>query len=244
LAFNTSPDSININRLEDGTYLETNQGFSRIMGYSREEVLGKTSYEINAWKNLDDRKHLVNVLKEKGKGTGLGLSVVYGIVKEHKGEIKVARKPGEGTCFQVYLPVLPSSDVSGADPDIFPAETGTEHILLVDDEPSIASLEKQMLERLGYKVSKRISSPEALEAFQISPDAYDLVITDMSMPHMTGEDLAKELLRIRPNIPIIISTGFSERFNEEDAKALGIKGFLMKPVIKSDMAKEIRRVLD
>lgn len=185
--------------------------------------------------------------KEKGKGTGLGLSAVYGIVKEHKGEIKVTSEPGKGTTFQVYIPVMVSSVTEEGAWKGFqspPLPTGMEHILVVDDEISIAKLEKKMLERLGYTVLERTSSMDALETFKTNPDTYDLVISDMSMPQMTGKRLAEELLKIRPDIPIIICTGFSERFNQDKASIMGIKGLLMKPVMKTELAKEVRRVLD
>jgi len=122
--------------------------------------------------------------------------------------------------------------------------SGSERILLVDDEAAIAKLEKQMLERLGYRVTFRVSSIEALEAFKASPEAYDLVITDMSMPNMTGDRLASELIAVRPDIPIIICTGFSDRMNPDQANAMGIKGFLMKPVVKAELAAFVRKVLD
>lgn len=182
--------------------------------------------------------------KEKGKGTGLGLSVVYGIVKEHKGDIKVSSEVGKGTTINVYLPVIAVPGATESSSEQMPVGRGTERILLVDDEAPIANLVKQMLERLGYSVSMRTSSVDALEAFKAHPYAYSLVISDMSMPHMTGDRLAREMLGIRPDILIIICTGFSERVNEDMVKSMGIKGFLMKPVIKSIMAKEVRKVLD
>lgn len=121
---------------------------------------------------------------------------------------------------------------------------GNERILLVDDEKPVAQLEKQMLERLGYKVTMRYSSLDALEAFKFNPELFDLVISDMSMPAMTGDRLARELIAIRPDIPIIICTGFSERLDKEKAENIGVKGFLMKPIAKAEMAKTVRRVLD
>ena len=122
--------------------------------------------------------------------------------------------------------------------------TGTERILLVDDEESVVRLEKQMLERLGYNVSAFSNSLEALETFNSNPDGYDIVLSDMTMPNMTGDQLARELMSIRPDIPIVICTGFSERINKEQAEANKVKGFLMKPVVKSEMVQMVRKVLD
>ncbi|MBU1238568.1 response regulator, partial [Myxococcota bacterium] len=182
--------------------------------------------------------------KEQGKGTGLGLAVVYGIVKENKGDIRVSSTLGEGTVFKVYLPLMPVSRISSSVKGEVPLKGGVERILLIDDELPIVKLEKQMLERLGYTVSARTSSADALEAFKSHPDAYDLVITDMSMPIMTGDQLAKEILAVRPDMPIIICTGFSEKMNAAVAKSIGVKGLLMKPIEKSDMAQMAREVLD
>ncbi|WP_321492355.1 PAS domain S-box protein [uncultured Desulfobacter sp.] len=182
--------------------------------------------------------------KELGKGTGLGLSVVYGIVKEHHGEIQVTSKQGKGSSFKIYLPVIAAHTSVDVTNNTSLLPTGTEHILLVDDEPQIAKLEKQMLERLGYKVTELTSSLGVLEIFRKNPDMYDLVISDMSMPQMTGDQLARELLALRPDIPVIICTGFSERFSKEDLLKMGIKSVLMKPVVKSIIAKEVRNILD
>jgi len=121
---------------------------------------------------------------------------------------------------------------------------GDERILLIDDETVIVSMEKEILERLGYQVTSRTSSIEALEAFREQPDKFDLVITDMTMPNMTGDKLAGELIKIRPDIPIIMCTGFSERMSEEKAEYLGIKGFLMKPILLKDLSSLVRKVLD
>lgn len=182
--------------------------------------------------------------KEKGKGTGLGLSVVYGIVREHNGEIKVHSEPGKGTSVRIYIPAMSSSAANDESMPANPLPTGSEHILLVDDEVAIANLEMQILERLGYTVSKRTNSTDALEAFRNNPDRFDLVITDISMPQMTGDRLANEIMKIRPDMPIIICTGFSERISQEQALSMGVKGFLMKPLVKADIANEVRRVLD
>jgi len=182
--------------------------------------------------------------KEKNKGTGMGLSVVHGIVNSMGGCIRVYSEPGKGTEFNVYFPVEKSSFKAHS---IQPKEIlqgGTEQILLVDDKAAIATMGKRMLERLGYQVTSRTSSLEALEAFRFRPDKFDLVITDMAMPNMPGDKLALELTKIRPDIPILLCTGFSETMLEEKAASLGIKGFLMKPIVMKDLARKIREVLD
>lgn len=183
--------------------------------------------------------------KEKGNGTGLGLAVVYGIIKEFKGRITVQSEPGQGATFSVFLPLMPQyeSPNSALDPEKITG-VGTERLLLVDDEEAIVQLNKQTLERLGYHVQTRTSSVDALEAFRANPNVYDLVVTDLSMPHMTGVQLAQELLAISPGLPIILCTGFSEKLSEEDVKKIGIKALVMKPVVRSDFSRVIRAVLD
>ena len=182
--------------------------------------------------------------KEKGKGTGLGLSVVHGIVNAYGGEITVYSEIGQGTTFNVYFPLMEKSIDISTEKKMKLSPMGNEHILLVDDEEPIVQMEKTILERLGYQVTSRTGSVEALEVFKAKADAFDLVITDMTMPNMSGDQLAKELLTVNPDIPIIILTGFSERINKNTIETIGIKGLLMKPVVTSDMAMEIRRVLD
>ena len=182
--------------------------------------------------------------KGTGKGTGLGLSVVRGIVTSHKGVIDVSCVPGKGTKFSVYLPIIEHKTEHIIAENVGPDPVGTEKILLVDDEMPIVRMEQQMLERLGYQVISRTSSNDALEAFKANPGGFDLVLTDMTMPNMTGIQLAKELISIRQDIPIIICTGFSEMLNDVRTKSNGIKGVLMKPVVKSNMAHTVREVLD
>ena len=182
--------------------------------------------------------------KQQGKGTGLGLAVVYGILQEHQGVIRVHSELGKGTTFNVYLPLIDHPAEQAPAGTVHIHQTGTERILLVDDEEPIVRLEKKMLERLGYRITMCVSSLEALAVFKANPDAYDLVVTDMTMPNLTGDLLAKELISIRPDIPIIICTGFSERIDKEKAAAMGISAFLMKPVVKSEMVRMVRKLLD
>ena len=182
--------------------------------------------------------------KEQGKGTGLGLSVIHGIVKNHRGDITVSSALGKGSTFQVYLPVIEDDIVVTEFEPTNGTAKGNERILLIDDEEQIVSMEQQMLENLGYQVTARTNSEEALREFSQQPQNYDLVITDMTMPHMTGDQLAKKLLDIKPDIPVILCTGFNEDITEEKALAMGIQKFVMKPVIKNDLATTIRTVLD
>ena len=182
--------------------------------------------------------------KKKGKGTGLGLAVVFGIMKEHQGDIKVHSELGKGTTFNVYFPLMKKSAKTVSADQVQKFEPGTERILLVDDEISVVKLEGQMLSRLGYRVTEHTKSLDALEIFKANPDNFDLVITDMTMPNMTGDQFAKAILSIKPDIPVIICTGFSERINKEHAEIIGVKGFLMKPVVKFDMAQMVRKVLN
>ena len=182
--------------------------------------------------------------KEQGKGTGLGLSVIHGIVKNHRGDITASSTPGKGAVFTVLLPVIEDEDVQIEYEPVNGVEKGTERILLVDDEEQIVSMQRQMLENMGYKVTTRTSSVEALKEFKKQPQIYDLVITDMTMPHMTGDELAQKLLDVKPGIPVILCTGFNEDITEEKALEMGIQKFIMKPVIKNDLATTIRSVLD
>ena len=182
--------------------------------------------------------------KGPGEGTGMGLAVVTGIVKAHKGDILVMSKPQRGTTFTVFLPLL---EKAGCTPEAMSREVlprGTEHIFFIDDELPIVRLNKMTLEKLGYRVTTSISSPEALESFRMAPATFDLVVTDMTMPIMTGDRLTAELIKIRPDIPIIICTGYSRKMSKELATKMGIKAFAFKPLDKAELAKTVRYVLD
>jgi signal transduction histidine kinase/CheY-like chemotaxis protein len=182
--------------------------------------------------------------KPFGEGTGMGLAITHGIVKSCGGDIQVYSEPSEGTTFHVYFPRIEEDSYAQQSISTEPIQKGNESILLVDDEVQLVRVMQQMLERLGYHVTARANSVEALEAFRHQPEEFDLVITDQTMPNMTGAKLAQEIMGIRSDIPVILFTGFSEVISEEKAKAMGIREYIMKPVITRDLAKAIRRVLD
>lgn len=181
--------------------------------------------------------------KEKGEGTGLGLSVVHGIVRSYGGTIHVDSKPGCGATFNVYIPAIKRAAlIEKRDEAALP--TGSERILFVDDEPALVKLGQQILEMLGYQVTTCNGSLEALEVFNRSPDDVDLVISDMTMPKMTGDKLAVELLKMRPDLPIILCTGFSKKISKQKAAEIGIKKIVTKPFAASKMANIVKTVLD
>ncbi len=180
--------------------------------------------------------------KKEGEGTGMGLSVAHGIIKSHKGEITVYSEPGKGTTFHVLLPETEIKAVPETAPQA-PLQRGNERILLVDDEWALVELGKQMLQRIGYTVDVKNSSMSALEAFRSTPTAYDLIITDQTMPGMTGIQLARQIKELRPDIPVILCTGFSEAVDEENFKSRGIDAFVMKPMVMRDISVVIRKVL-
>ncbi len=184
--------------------------------------------------------------KEKGEGTGLGLAVVHGIISSHGGAITVESEIGKGTTFHVIFPQKNQIDAKDkpAVPGTPERQEGTERILFIDDEPALIDIGKEILSSLGYQVTPCTASDEALSLFGENPERFDLVITDLTMPKMTGDLLAQEIMRIRPEIPVILFTGYSDLVSRERFNQLGIRDCLMKPLTRKDLAESIRRVLD
>jgi len=183
--------------------------------------------------------------KETGKGTGLGLSVVLGIVQDYEGMITVESERGKGTTFHVYFPAIIAdvkTPVEAEDVKSLPG--GTERILIVDDEIIIVALHEAVLSSLGYAVTARTGSQEALAAFKADPRSFDLLLTDQAMPALSGAKLAEEVLRIRPDLPVILCTGYSSTISEEKAMEIGIKKYLRKPVDSKSLARIVRSMLD
>jgi CheY-like chemotaxis protein len=164
-------------------------------------------------------------------------------VQDHNGYIDVYSEPNRGTTFHIYLPIIQSEEFIGADKKVDQIVGGNEHILLVDDEKTIVYMIKQMLESLGYRVTARTSSIEALEAFENQPNKFDLVLTDHIMPNMTGELLARQISKIRNDIPVILCTGFSEFMDKKNLILSGIDDVVLKPVLKSELARAIRTAI-
>ncbi len=181
--------------------------------------------------------------KKVGEGTGLGLATVHGIAKNYGGDVTVESRVGQGTVFHVYIPVT-DVELNNTYEDKADIPKGNERILLVDDEKGVVGVTKKMLEKIGYKVTARTGSIEALELFRNSPEMFDLVITDMTMPDMTGERLAGEIMAIKSRIPVILCTGFSDKIDRRKAIEIGISAFVLKPIVVREMADAIRKVLD
>lgn len=182
--------------------------------------------------------------KKEGEGTGMGLSVVHGIVKSCGGDITVFSTPGKGTTVHVFLPITGEKRAEEMTRQIEePVRGGNETVLVVDDEPFIAELSKDVLENLGYRVIMKTGGMEALEVFKADPGKFHLAVVDQTMPHMTGIQLTREIKKIRPKFPVILCTGFSDAINEENYKMYGIDAFLMKPILPKELGMLVRKIL-
>lgn len=238
--------------IEDNGTIEISLLDASMAGHAGPEVLRTDDYALISVKDsgtgMDEtiRARMFEpffTTRETGQGTGLGLSVVYGIVANHEGFITVESAPGKGSNFRVFLPKSKVAiQAVGEAGETLPG--GTERILFVDDEEALQNLTKKRLSRLGYAVTTSPTAEKALQLFNKNPAGFDAVITDQTMPGDTGLSLAKKLLQIRPDLPIILCTGYSEGVNEDVARQVGIREFLLKPITKKDLAQTVRRVLD
>ncbi len=227
---------INIGKDEAMKDIELNQGqYVRL-------IVRDTGHGMPA-EHLDKIFDPYFTTKEVGEGSGIGLSVVHSIVKSHEGAIFVESEYGKGTSVNVIFPIVGNEPASEKE-TATTIPMGNERILFVDDEKTIANITSLMLKRLGYTITTKTSSTDTLETFRRRPYNFDLIISDMSMPGITGDRLANKLQQIRPDIPIILCTGFSDRIDDSKAKSIGVRALVMKPIEKSVLAKTIREVLD
>ena len=183
--------------------------------------------------------------KKPGEGTGLGLALVYGVVEEHGGYVAVDSRPGQGSTFQLFFPVADERvdcQIKSPKPKVIPSG-GREHIMVVDDEESILLSTQELLKDYGYEITAFENSADAYAEFEKDPSRFDLVITDLTMPQLSGVELSTKMLNLRQGIPIILCTGYSETFNEEKALALGVKKYVQKPIETQTLLGLIRELL-
>jgi PAS domain S-box-containing protein len=227
------------------TDIDLDASFAEHEGISPGRYIQLSVSDTGTGMTADVRKRILDpffTTKEKGKGTGIGLSLTYDIIKRYGGTLSVHSEPGMGSTFNVFLPTIDGQQFLEAESaEALP--TGNERILFIDDEDTLADLGKQMIESLGYQVTSRVNSLEALSLFQTHPDAFDLVITDLVMPDLTGDELVKRMHAIRPDIPVILVTGFTEKMTPEKAASLGVRKLAIKPIVMKEMAHFIRAAL-
>jgi CheY-like chemotaxis protein len=181
--------------------------------------------------------------KPAGEGTGLGLAVVHGIMQSHDGAITVDSRPGMGTEFHLYFPAVETGEAETSNIPVQPPRGNGERILLIDDEASIAQIGERMLNKLGYRATALTSSTQALTVYEQAPKSFDAVITDLTMPEITGVDFAHRLLKSRPELPVILSTGFMHSLEIDRARSLGVKFFIEKPFTIQSLALQLRDAL-
>jgi CheY-like chemotaxis protein len=213
---------------------------------SSRTYLNLTVADTGAGMDEEQKKRIFDpffTTKAPGEGTGMGLAVVYGIVQAHNGLITVQSEPGKGSSFSVLIPKAQGKIAAESEHENA-ILGGKEHILFVDDEDFIVEMTSAILESLGYKVTAFTDPEDAMKAFRASPHDFDLVLTDQTMPKITGARLAGELKAIREDIRVVLCTGYSQTMSAEKAKTQGIEGYVMKPLAKKELADVVRKVLN
>jgi two-component system, cell cycle sensor histidine kinase and response regulator CckA len=247
-----------IGTLAGGVAHDFNNILAAIIGFTENSVLPDPDMEPGAYVKLTVKDTGIGMTdevrqrifepffttKEKGKGTGMGLAVVYGIVKTYGGAISVQSEKGRGSTFEVLIPQAQKPKAHKEEATASALPTGSERILFVDDEEPLVEMAQGILESLGYHVTVTQHPKDAWDLFHTDPSQFDLIITDQTMPDVTGLTLAQQMLNLRNDIPIILCTGHSETASAEKAQEVGIRAFLMKPLMRKELAETVRRVLD